>query len=202
METAQKENIKKICGNIWRRARHNAFAHKIAHSRYEKKSTMLFIFEILCSLISICFIIITYMILSSGKLPGILGSMKDEISFYTTLLSVIFALVGVFFSVLISHLKVDVRAEEHKSALGSYQLIAQKARMVHWPDMDYDEMVRIHRNLEENFQLLKARGREPSDQDFKKGADIFSDISNNPEESTLQSFGAEENLRSSGEKKS
>ena len=186
----KQKNIIKIVENIWRRARHNAFAHRNAADRCERFSTTLFVLEVIFSLSSVCFIVLTYMLLASDK--AIFEALDPkQISFYSTLASVICALAGMFFSVLNNYLKNDVKTAEHRSALGLYQLIAQKARMVRWPEMPYDEMVRTLKSLEESFQLLKSRGREPSDKDFEEGINIFKKIVANPDSKLAQSFRTE-----------
>jgi len=186
----EKQNIVKIVENIWRRSRHNAFAHKCAAERSERCSTMLFVLEIFFSLSSICFIVLTYMLLATDNTIFETVNPK-QISFYSTLASVICALGGMFFSVLNNYMKNDVKNAEHRSALGLYQLIAQKARVVRWPDMPYEEMVRVLKGLEESFQLLKARGREPNDKDFDKALKIFGKIVADPESKLAQSFNTE-----------
>lgn len=112
----------------------------------------------------------------------------DVLSFCTVLLSVFCSIAALFCSILNSYFKNDVNESNHLFALGSYQLIAQKARMIRWPDMDYQEMVRVVKGLEENFQLLKARGREPTDSEFNAGHKLFRKISQDEVSSSAQSF--------------
>ncbi|MBK8209259.1 MAG: hypothetical protein IPK78_04155 [Rhodospirillales bacterium] len=114
--------------------------------------------------------------------------MHHDFAVLFTVASIVATLIAVYLSVMNNYYKFDVHAEEHKFLLGSYQHIAQKARVVDWPDMGDDDLVYTLRSLEESFQLLKARGTEPDDIDFKEAHRIRSEIRGEPDARIAQSF--------------
>jgi hypothetical protein len=102
--------------------------------------------------------------------------------------SIIATLGSLFLGVMSSYLKLDVTAADHMYMLNSYQYIAQRAREVKWPDMPYEEVIALLRDLERDFQLLKARGREPEDRHFDVAHELVDKIRRNPETRSARSF--------------
>jgi hypothetical protein len=80
---------------------------------------------------------------------------------------------------------------EHKFYVGSYQYIAQRAREAKWPDKPYEEIVGLLKDLERDFQLMKARGTEPTDDIFEKANAVFDKIGRNSVANSAQSFRGE-----------
>jgi hypothetical protein len=190
-EDEKRAQIRAIVGNIWERARINAFAHKLAAEQAKQKSTILFVSAFVCSLLSVTFVILVYMISSA---PSIFGADQSNalLPFLFTLLSIIFTILALGASVLSSHFKYDVAAAEHIYFLGSFQFIAQKARAVKWPDMPYENCERLLIGLEESFQLLKSRGVEPSDKLYNRAHEILEKIHSDANLDGVQSFDRDE----------
>lgn len=86
----------------------------------------------------------------------------------------------------------DTIASEHEWLLGAYQYIAQKARSLRWDDMPLEEMAHALRSMEEGFQLLKARGTEPSDADFEAAHAIIRKLDADALTKKMQGFQNEE----------
>lgn len=173
--------------NIWRRARHNAFAHKIAAEDAKENATKMYKKEMFLSFGSICFVILTYLI--SSVTFEFLGFITNTtVGLLTTICSVFCSLAGIYFGVLSGYLKYDTQHAEHIASLGSYQHIAQKARMAKWKNIPYEQLEREFLWMEESFQLLKARGREPSDDQFDRGEAVFNKIKDNKRLKGIQSY--------------
>ncbi len=193
---AHRNHLVDRISNIWERSRHNAFAHKIAAEQAKTWATSMYALEMFFSFISVCLVIITYLTLSSSVdfsfISNLTPKMSKEIfSFLTTIGSVFFSLAGIFLGVLAGYLKFDTQHAEHRASLGSYQHIAQKARMAKWKNMPFEQLEREFLWMEESFQLLKARGREPSNRQFKCAKNIFDEIRKDPSSSRAQSFSVE-----------
>lgn len=58
----QKTNIQEMAHSIWKRARHNAFAHKIAAAKANRRASILFVLEMFFSFMSISLVIFLYLV--------------------------------------------------------------------------------------------------------------------------------------------
>ncbi len=185
-----KKEIQKRVANIWKRARINAFAHKVALERYaaaaRKYNNISFISGLLAMLFTM-----GLLILSSKDVSELFNQhsyVLIALKVFITILSIISAGFSLHYGQYSNAEHFETQASEHKWLLGAYQFIAQRARSVRWPDMEIEEMIYILRTLEEQFQMLKARGSEPSDEDFEEAHQIMKRIRDRPEIASTQSF--------------
>jgi len=180
------DEITKHIKKIWKRARTNAFAHKIAGERAQKNSTHLICAEFIATVLAITFIIFLYMVSGSD------ARWAGRWATLFTILSIIFTVIGLCLQFLQVHFNYAVVSARHNHNLGSFQYIAQRAREVDWPEKPRNEKIELLRDLERDFQLLKARGNEPSDHDFDLAAELLKKISDNEFTKSMQSFNATE----------
>ena len=193
-ERVDVEAPRAVIQNIWHRARINAFAHKFAAESFASSSRWTFLLGLVAGVLSILFVIFVYLMnnavdaRAAMKLTAMLGLNHDITALLFTLASIIMALLAIVLSVVGSTEKFDVLAAEHRFFCNSYQYIAQRAREVNWPEKPFDEVVELLKDLERDFALLKARGPEPEDKYFVKGARLFNKIHKDKETRIAQSF--------------
>jgi hypothetical protein len=195
----QSKSAADICDKIWRRARINAFAHKLAAADHTKWGAVFFVAELLCVLLSIIAIVGVYLLSSpDSHIAEIFFTSTEDgekwrkgAALWLTIVSIMLTFTGLFLGILANYFKWDVKAAEHKFLLGSYQYIAQRAREANWPDKPVEETVELLQDLERDFSLLKARGPEPSDSVFERANKLFEKVNGDPVSRTAQSFGAE-----------
>lgn len=182
-----KSSASRQIENIWYRARINAFAHRFRMEYLSKKDTINYTLNILFTLLSILFTIILYIVLinTSKEEMNVNGTWAAVI---ITLLSIIFTFLGLYFTIMASHKRFAILCAEHKFLLNSYQYIAQRAREAKWPEKPKDEVIELLRDLERDFSLLKARGSEPTNDDFVKAGLLMKKIQDNPTENIAQSY--------------
>lgn len=172
-----------VIEQIWFRARINAFAHRAAGNESADKAETFFKNEMISALLSIFSVIVVFMASTYPK-----GDFNSFLIAAFTILSIIFTLFSLFYSVMANCLKLEVIAAEHRYQQNSFQYIAQRARQVKWPDMPEDEVVSLLKELERDFQLMKARGREPEDKHFDVAIQIHQKVHKNPDTKVAQSF--------------
>jgi hypothetical protein len=187
------KNARDRIANIWKRARINAFAHKLRHEQLSRRAILFFTGELVSSMLSVLFVILVYIFNSSNgeasqKIAKYIGIDYGITALLCALISIVFALVSTVLSVIENVQKSSVAAAEHKALCGSYQYIAQRAREADWPDLASDLLVELLRDLERDFQLLKARGTEPSDKCFDQALKIFKKVRNDEDTKSAQSF--------------
>jgi len=191
-EDARAENARKFIAQTWERARINAFAHRIAHERAIKKARRLDAIRIAATLLSLFSIIGVYILTSTDA--GLVALMNDmhrkEAALFATIASIAFTFISLHFDFANTVGEYRVAAQEHKYFLGSFQYIAQRAREAKWPDRPYDQLVELLHDLEKDFQLLKARGTEPTDEIFEEANRMFAKIASEPVSRAAQSFPA------------
>lgn len=184
----QRSNAADIITEIWRRARINAFAHKFAFDEAMDRSLTnrrLILRNSLCSILAV---IGVYLVSLNGPALGISPRYGAIVGLILTALSIIFNLRALYLDVISSEENLRVAAAEHEFLLGSYQYIAQRAREAKWPDRPLEELVSLLRDLERDFQLLKARGKEPHDRHFRSAHAVFRDVRSDPVSRSAQSF--------------
>lgn len=172
------ENLRGVISDVWKRARINAYAHRAAADRFEKWGVVFFSAQILAALLSVIFVIQVNL------------SESQDCRNLFTILSAVAAIAAIFFCVTSAYCKFDLRSQEHNFLLGSFQHIAQRAREAKWPDKPYDEMLELLRDMERDFQILKARGIEPRDKDFQHSHKVMKSVAEDPKISGTQSFPA------------
>lgn len=157
-----KDNVKK-CQSIWKRARHNALAHKEEKRLLEKKS---FIETMIVSVLIVVPIALTSLMLIFSKLKQPITVFSVDIIFILPIIVVFCNCIALFITLLSPNLKYRERIFQSDRALSGYQLIAQKIRRLDGAPLDNDEAEFLIRHLEENFEVYKAFANEPSDQVF------------------------------------
>ena len=194
-EDALAENARKFIAETWKRARINAFAHRIAHERALKIARWLDGIRIATTLLSLLAIIAVYILTSADPgLAALIGDVhRKEAALIATTASIVLTFVSLYFDFANTVGEYRVAAQEHKYFLGSFQYIAQRAREAKWPDRPYSQLVELLHDLEKDFQLLKARGTEPTDDIFEKANAMFAKIAAEPVSRTAQSFPAKPN---------
>lgn len=180
---------KKIIAQLWQRARINAFAHKIALEEAEKNESRNYKFVIIFSLLSILFIILSSYANQISKSFILSFCIFNHIKTLDyNLLSILCAFISLAYTIISNHKRFGIVAEEHRFLQNSYQHIAQRAREAYFPTKNIGDLEALIDDLERDFSLLKARGREPSDSDFEKGLELFKKIKKDKTSASSQSF--------------
>jgi len=189
VDTPHAAETVEIIEEIWRRARINAFAHREAFESFTTRALVIRGFQIAFTLLSILLLILFYLASSAdGEMLKLVGIDRKVITVGLTILSILFTFIALFLDIGGAELEWKLQAAEHRFLLGSYQHIAQRARECKWPDRPYDDLVELLRDLERDFQLLKARGMEPSDRFFVKANKLFEEVRRDPTSGQSQSF--------------
>ncbi len=189
-EDARAENARKFIAETWKRARINAFAHRIAYERAINKARRLDAIRTAATLLSLFSIIGVYILTSADAGLGAMMSdpHRKEGALFATVASIALTFVSLYFDFSNTIGEHRVVAQEHKYFLDSFQYIAQRAREAKWPDRPYEQLVELLHDLEKDFQLLKARGTEPTNEIFEEANAMFSKIASEPVSRTAQSF--------------
>jgi hypothetical protein len=178
------DSARAVIEQIWYRARINAYAHREAFQEASQKSHLFFSVEIISALVSILAVILVYVV--SGDPTYFIYHKVLSIIF--TLLSVLATLVSLYMSVMANYLKLDVKAANHEQLVNRYQYIAQRAREIKWPDLPPEDVIGLLKDLERDFQLLKATGNEPHDRHFDNAHAIARKIRGDKDVQIAQSF--------------
>jgi len=190
-EAQLAENIRQTVSKIWKRARMNAFAHKIAARRAQGWETIFVVASVVLALAAITSVILLYVLSAPLNLQGAGEAELETLSNWGTVFtlgSVGFTITGIGLQTLQVHFRFGVKSTQHLHYLGSFQHIAQRSREVEWPGMPYEQMAELLRDLERDFQLLKARGLEPRDSDFDEALVLFKKIQDDDASKPMQSF--------------
>lgn len=202
-------------GQIWKRARINALAHRAAMNHYVKYDTISYLSSIITSLLSIFSIILSYILQISLKTADSntsdlektisnifikINGKSNILSFSSltaldwTLLSIIFAFISLLITIISNYLRFSIKSEEHKQTQNSYIYIAQRTRESKKPTITKQELESLYEDLERDFAILKVRGIEPQDKHFNIANKLFGEISTDPVSSNAQSFPTQENI--------
>lgn len=189
------ESARAVIEQIWYRARINAYAHREAYEEFSKDAKGYFSFELVAALISMMAVILVYVI-SADTAYFIYYKF---LTIFFTLLSVLATLFSLYKSVMANYLKLDVKAANHEQLVNRYQYIAQRAREIKWPDLPSADVIALLKDLERDFQLLKATGNEPEDRHFEGAHKIVRKIRDDKDIQIAQSFeiGVDEKLAQS-----
>lgn len=183
MSEQQANSARSVIEQIWYRARINAFAHRAANREASELASSYFRREVVAVLCGILSIILVYM-LSTIESNSWVGVSKLLFTFS----SVACTLVSLYYSVMANYKKYNIIASDHEHLLNQYLYIAQRAREVKWPDRPDEDIVALLKDLERDFQLLKATGREPNDRHFEEAHNIVQKIRSDKETQIAQSF--------------
>lgn len=207
-ESRDEKKIKELIEEIWNRARINAFAHKVASEEFWEKYFRYRMLQVSLGMGSILFTILVYFAASNRGLYNEQASYNNydgfsslfiyvvsnyiftynTLSIIVTLLSILCTCAAFVIDVLLNESRLSSSAEEHRFYMNSYQYIAQRARECFWPGRPLSDGVELLKDLERDFQLMKARGPEPSDAHFLKAAKLFEKIGRDPVTGATQSF--------------
>jgi hypothetical protein len=183
-------DLHKSIAELWLRARINAFAHEVAAYDYNRKDSLWFFATILFSLISIFFIIISY--ITQNKLDDNISKIFHALLVFPTLDYALFSIVATFFSLIITiysnHERFSYLSERHRAIQNNYIYIAQRTRIAKDPTIKEGELIALYKGLERDFADQKSRGIEPRDKYFDKAHKIYEKIKKNPISSEAQSF--------------
>jgi hypothetical protein len=177
------DSAREVIEQLWYRARINALAHKVAAERATSSATWSFRRELSASLGAILSVMLVYFFSTLPQSEGV-----SRFIFPFTLASIVFTLVALYQGVMSHYRKLDVEAARHEQLLNSFQYLGQRAREVKWLERPSEDIVALLIDLERDFALLKATGKEPSDADFVEAHKIVRKIILDPNTRLAQSF--------------
>lgn len=186
-ETYTLEKVQEQVEKVWKRARSNAFAHRAAAESYLGKANSLFRKSVLAGLASIIFVILVYIVSSPSIASPSWAAFLSAASVIFTLASVLASVMSLYWGISQSYYGFERLHQQHDHNQHSYLLIAQRAREVAFPEISLTRAVAVLEDLERDFQVLKVRGKEPSEEHWRVGNDILYAIKDKPE-GELQSF--------------
>ena len=169
------KRLYELITKLWLRARINAFAHREVMNESRKKESGWYITTILSSLVSMLGITLTYI-------------TKDSLSLFFTIISIIFAFVSLFATILSNHKRYGIISEQHEFILNSYMHIAQRTRLAKDPTISTEDLKALYEDLEKDFADIKSRGIEPQDKHFIKAHEIEREREENIISVDAQSF--------------
>lgn len=171
--TAVQEHV----AQIWDRARSNAFAHRYAAESYRRRAATFFVLQVVFGISGVLFVLGVY-IVSSSEMLVYFDRELDVI--ILTFLSVVFSITSLFFSIIQNYLGYEKLEQLHDHNQHSFLSIAQRAREVRFPEIGKGRSLEILQDLERDFQILKARGKEPSNKHFQRGDELLTKVKTGP----------------------
>ena len=172
-------SVRRRVEQVWKRARVNAFAHREAANQHKMNATWYFKAQVGCGLGAQVALISAYM-----------ANAADCDWLYTILavLAVLSSAFGLAFGILQNYFGHEREHVSHRHNQQSYLYIAQRAREVAWPGIDYGKAKGIMEDLERDFQVLKARGPEPENENFDAANVLFGKLQEEDKVGKMQSF--------------
>jgi hypothetical protein len=169
--------IRDHVGQIWARARSNAFAHREAAEEFAEKAHKLFKLQLWLGMLSMFSIILLYITLPTDGGGVEISRLTTRIlSGGLTLTSVGFSIASLVAGILQNYLGYEKLQILHDHNQHSYLHIAQRAREVKFIGISEERAESILEDLERDFQLLKARGMEPANRHFVAGDALLEKI--------------------------
>lgn len=150
-------SVRRRVEQVWKRARVNAFAHRDAANQHKRSATRYCGAQVWCGLGAQVALISAYMANAAER---------DYLYTILAVLAVLSSAFGLAFGILQNYFDHEREHVSHRHNQQSYLYIAQRAREVAWPDIDYGKAKGIMEDLERDFQVLKARGPEPENENF------------------------------------
>ena len=178
------EQVQEHVAKVWKRARSNAFAHRAAAEIYKRKAEEFFNYQVTFGIIAIIFVLLVYAVTSTQSIDI---PHTELIAMALTFLSVLSSVLGLYFSIRQNYSGYERLHQVHNHNQHSFLYLSQRAREVSFPEIDVDRAVAILEDLERDFQMLKARGQEPSEEHWRIGNNLLYGIREKPE-GELQSF--------------
>lgn len=156
--------------DIWKRARTNAFAHKLKYEQMMRNQNLFFCIQTVAVVLPIVF-------------SGIISESTSNAALIKNLsiISVISGGVALLLGILISNFNFQEKKMNHKKMVSDYSLLAQRARrLFEDSSMEQNELKIFQRFLEESFEIHKATGEEPSNRFFIKASKILEQMNVQP----------------------
>lgn len=178
------EKVQEHVSKIWRRARSNAFAHRYASETYKELAEIHFNRQVILGIFAILAVMLVYIVTSTEQLK-FFGT--EILSVALTFTSVTLSMSSLYYSIKQNYSGFERLQMNHDHNQHSYLLIAQRAREVSFPEIELGRAIAILEDLERDFQVLKARGQEPSDKHFEEGNKLIYGIAEKAE-GEMQSF--------------
>ncbi len=179
-------SVQKKVMQIWLRARTNAFAHRVASDEYKQKAERYFRRQVISGIFGILFVLAAY--ISSNIITQYTFLVHFQLPLIFTIASVLCAAYSLFESIIQNYEGYEVLFQIHNHNQHSYLYLAQRAREIEWPDINQEKAIAILEDLERDFQVLKVRGHEPSDYQFRLANKLISELRAGGI-SEMQSFG-------------
>ncbi|MGH8654010.1 MAG: hypothetical protein ACREYE_18405, partial [Gammaproteobacteria bacterium] len=180
--TTRAKTSRELIVQIWQRARINAFAHREASNEAATSAHKYFKREVGSALSGIFFVVLAYVFSTSDH------DLYRIPSTVSTLAAVVMTLISLYFSVLTHRLKLDVKEVQHERLVNSYLYLAQRTREAQWPAQTEEGVDTLLKDLERDFQILKATGTEPQNHHFERAQEIFVSIGKDEDVSGAQSY--------------
>lgn len=171
--------------DIWVRSRIAAFAHRNAFERYKEASEKGRRSETLCSIVGLIFVIVIF---------ALSESIPDEVVYksYILLSITVSSSLITAYALYLSHNSTMQQNESlgkhHETLEALYRVISQKARKLEVPSIDAAEATFIARHLNEQIEILIARGHPPTDADYDLAHKIKNKIVGHPDVDIGMSF--------------
>jgi hypothetical protein len=177
--TAQSD-LYEQANDIWKRARTNAFAHRIAAENAERKTIWLTAAIALCTVLPIVAVGLTLENVTDGGSVVHPATVFGLTVRHLSITAIISNGIALFLSVMAKELKYAESAAQHRTLMAGYQVLAQKARRKEFEGLPNDEVRHLLRNLQEMFETYKSSPYEPGDKDFEKAQERMTKISPSP----------------------
>lgn len=160
-----------IAGDLWRRARTNALAHKFAAQDLE--SSMRSLSLVLAALTVIPILGVSLLFEFEKVVPSTcLGAVADGAQGLPRNAIVTVALIAnagsLFLGLWMKDVKHAERASQHRTQMASYATIAQKVRRLEDDTLDVQDATYSLRHLQEMFEMYKSNPCEPDESTFKR----------------------------------
>ena len=146
------------------------------------------LFEFLFSLFKLLFFLHLPKSLFYLKSLFSLDEFEASLPLIFTLFSVFTGSASLFKGIMQNHYEYGLKYMIHDHNQHSYLFIAQRAREVEWPGINTTKAIAILEDLERDFQVLKVRGPEPNDNQFRKANKLLERLRKGKEQE-MQSFG-------------
>lgn len=167
-------NIKERAKDIWIRARTNALANELSVKMYNHANIVITVFQSIFIVLPIIAVSLSLHFITSKPIEQIKEiSIVNEYCWYLGLVAVLSNGIVLFLTLLKTSFRFNDKYYIHKELLSGYSLIAQKIRRYdkNFESKKCDDDMFEH--LHDLFEILKAKGIEPSDKKYKKAQKIL-----------------------------
>lgn len=182
-DNSQLKAVQDTVKKIWLRARSNAFAHREAAEEYKKLSSEYFRRQVFAGIGAILLVLLAY--ISSTFEKTWVTAFQLPLIF--TIGSVFSAAFSLYQTIMQNYFGYEILYKTHDLNQHSYLYLSQRAREVQWPDIGLEKAIATLEDLERDFQTLKVRGSEPSNEHFNRGNGVLMRLRKGAEHE-MQSF--------------